>query len=132
MPINETNMNIDGNDQIEENVCNFRYLSDMVNGKKHLMIGIMDTFISQVSDELRSINNAISDSEYPVIMKYAHTMMSSVSIMGISTLEPVLQEMETLGKSGVGIEKINELNQKLNLICNKAFKEIEREKLNCL
>ncbi len=132
MIIDETHMKIAGIDPIEENVCNFRYLSDTVNGKKHLMVGIMDTFLSQVTDELSSINNAVSDSEYPVIMKYAHTMMSSVSIMGISILSPVLQEMETLGKLGIGIEKIKELNKKLNLICIRAFKEIEIEKLNCL
>jgi len=132
MKSNETYMNITGIDKVEGDVCNFKYLFDTVNGKKELMIGIMDTFLIQVKDELSNINKAVSDSEYPVVVKYAHTMMSSVSIMGISILGPILQEMEILGKSEVGIKKINELNQKLNLICIQAFKEVEREKQNCL
>ena len=125
-------MNITGIDKVAGDVCNFKYLFDTVNGKKNLMIVIMNIFLSQVSEELKSINKAVSDSDYPVIKKYAHTMMSSVSIMGISILGPILQEMETLGKSEVGIKRINELNQKLNLICIQALKEVEREKQNCL
>lgn len=121
----ETNVKVNS---ITENVCNFNYLSEMVNGKKNLITEIMDTFLKQIPQELQSINDAVLKKDYPLIKSLAHKMKSSVSIMGISSLTPVLQEMMELGEKATDIEKIKELNQKLNLICKKAMEEIEKEK----
>lgn len=115
------------------NVCDLKYLTEIMGGKKQLINEIMDVFLKQVPDELKFINQAIAACDYSTIKNFAHTMKSSVSIMGISVLAPVLQEMEDLavgvGHSGIHkIERIIELNQKLDSICKKAIEEIEREK----
>ena len=120
------------------NVCNLSYLSEMMGEKKSLIKEIIDVFLIQVPEELQSINQAITKTDYATIKNVAHTMKSSVSIMGISVLTPVLQEMEDLGAMAAdgsttlttNIEKIKELNQKLNLICKQAMEEIEKEKHN--
>lgn len=114
----------------EESVCDFKYLKDLVNGKSDLIANLMDVFINQVSDELQCINEAIINTDYKTITRYAHTMKSSVSIMGISKLSPVLNKMEKLGKIETDIEKIKQLNLELNDICTKAIIEIEKEKHN--
>ena len=119
-----------------ENVCNIGYLTEMMKGNKQLIFRVMIAFVKQVNEELQSINDAIEKADYPKIKNIAHTMKSSVSIMGISILKPVLQKMEDLGTTdssnplNSNIEKIKELNQKLNLICRQAIEEIEREKKN--
>jgi HPt (histidine-containing phosphotransfer) domain-containing protein len=102
----------------------------MMSNKKPLIGGIMDSFLQQIPEELQSINDAIAKTDYAIIKSFAHTMKSSVSIMGIATLIPVLKEMEDLGKAATDIEKIKELNIQLNLICEQAIKEIEKEKPN--
>ncbi|MFA6924811.1 MAG: Hpt domain-containing protein [Bacteroidales bacterium] len=109
-----------------ENVCDFRYLNEIMNGKKHLIKEITNAFLKQLPEELHCINDAITKTDYAIIKSFAHSMKSSVSIMGISILAPVLQEMEELGTTAADIEKIKELNQTLNLICNKAILEIEK------
>lgn len=113
-----------------ENVCDLKNLYTMMGGKKHLIIGLMNTFLSQIREELQRINDAINKKDYPTIKKMAHTIKSSVSIMGISVLVPVLREMEYSGAIAASIEKIKEQNVTLNLICNQAIEEIEKEKLN--
>jgi len=118
------------NEFTNSNVCNLHYLTDMMEGKKHLIKGVMDAFTKQVPEELNSINDAVTKVNYMIIKNFAHTMKSSVSIMGISTLAAVLQEMEQLGAKQENIEKIKELNQTLNLICKQAIAEIEKEKHN--
>jgi HPt (histidine-containing phosphotransfer) domain-containing protein len=110
------------------NVCDLNYLSELMGGKKHLIEEIMDVFLKQVPEELQSINDAIEKINYAAIKGVAHTMKSSVSIMGISVLTPILQEMEDLGSNGTSIEKIKELNRKLILLCNQAIEEIKIEK----
>src|ERR1035437_6760875 len=89
-----------------KNVCDLSYLSEMVGGKKQLIKEIMDVFLKQVPEELQSINDAVLKTDYAVIKRYAHTMKSTVSIMGISMLTPVLQEMEDLGATATRLEGI--------------------------
>jgi HPt (histidine-containing phosphotransfer) domain-containing protein len=110
-----------------ENVCDLKYLTEMMGSKKNLIKGIMDAFLEQVPDELKSINDAIPKADYASIKVFSHTMKSSVSIMGVSKLTPILQEMEDLANKATDIEKIIELNEKLNLICKQAIEEIKRE-----
>ncbi len=112
----------------EKNMCNLSYLTETMGGKKKLIKEIMDVFLKQVPEELRSIEDAIQKTDYTAVKNIAHTMKSSVSIMGISVLEPILKEMENLGAERIRIEKIKELNQKLAAMCKQALSEIERER----
>jgi len=116
------------NNNFGENICNLGYLSETMAGEKHLIKEIIDIFLKQFPEELQCINDAIKKTDYALIKSIAHTMKSSVLIIGISSVVPVLQEIEDLGRTAVNIEKIKELNQKLNVICMQAISEIEREK----
>lgn len=111
-----------------ENVCNLKYLSETMGGKKKSIKEVIDTFVEQIPQQLLSINSAITKTNYSVIKRFAHLMRSSVSIMGISKLVPILQEMETLGTKATGIEKIKELYQQLDAICKHALEELEKAK----
>lgn len=111
-----------------ENVCNLEYLKEMTGGKKHLIKDIIDMFLSQVPEELKSINIAVKNADYVSIKNYTHSMKSTVSIMGISSLTAILREMEDFAKKASEIDKITELNIKLNSICKQAIEEIEIEK----
>jgi HPt (histidine-containing phosphotransfer) domain-containing protein len=121
------------NNELEKNnekLSNLSYLTEMMGGKKHLVRGIIDLFLTQVPEELQAINDAIIKTDYVIIKNFAHTMKSSVSMLGISVLAPILLEMENLGVAATDIEKIKLLNKEINLICKRAFEELEREKLN--
>ena len=109
-------------------VCDLRYLSEMMGGKSNLVVGVIDTFIKQIPEELHTINEAIEKNNFPVIKSFSHTMKSSVSIMGITILTPILIEMQNLGEKGENIERIKELNITLQAICNIAIQEIITEK----
>jgi len=109
----------------KENVCDFKYLTELMGGKKKLITEIMDAFVVQIQEELTLITEAINIKDYLTIRKIAHSMKSSVSIMGISLLTPILKELETQGVQAIDIETIDRLNVKLVLICNAAIVEIE-------
>lgn len=113
-----------------EKICNLSYLSETMGKKKQLVKEIIDLFLIQFPEELQSINEAVTKIDYAIIKNFSHTMKSTVSIMGITALRPILQEMEDLGGMATNIEKIQELNQKLILMCQKVVEEIEKEKHN--
>ena len=115
------------NDSETKIVCDFTYLKEMMSHKENLIKGIMDAFLKQIPDELVRMKEAVSKVDYVAIRSIAHAMKSSVSIMGISLLAPYLREMEDLGASAAGIEKIKELHDNVILICKLAVVEIEKE-----
>lgn len=115
-------------DQKNVNVCNLVYLKEMTRGKKHLIKDIIDVFLLQAPEELNSINIAVKNVDYESIKTYTHSMRSTVSVMGISSIASILQEMEAFAKKSLEIDKIIELNIKLNSICKQAIAEIEIEK----
>lgn len=111
-----------------ENLCNLSYLSDMMGGKKSIILQMINAFLEQAPRELECINQAVTSSDHETIRRYAHSMKSSVSIMGISTLMPVLQELEDLGTSFGDVKRLAELNVKLNTNCSMALTELQQLK----
>jgi HPt (histidine-containing phosphotransfer) domain-containing protein len=109
--------------KMEKN-CDLKYLNEMMKGNKKLIREIVDAFLEQVPGEIRSLNDAIMKADFDVIKKFAHTMRSSVTIMGISALTPLLQEIESLASSKTDLPKIMEMNSKVAVICNSAIEEL--------
>jgi HPt (histidine-containing phosphotransfer) domain-containing protein len=109
-------------------ICDLNYLSEMLGARKPLIKGIMDTFLEQIPVELSSMDEAVAIGDYQSVKRYAHSMKSSVSILGITILSPVLSEMESLGLAGTGIERIKELNVTLHWVCKEAIAELEAVK----
>jgi HPt (histidine-containing phosphotransfer) domain-containing protein len=112
-----------------QDVCNLKYLVTMMNDKKPLILGMMDAFLRQFPEELNSMKDAIAKINYLAIKSVAHTMKSSIGIMGISVLLPILKEMEDMGTAATNIEKIMELDIVLNTIAAQAMQEIKKKKL---
>lgn len=127
---NESEPNNVSNNSNGLKICDLDYLSETMGGKKNLVKEIIEVFLEQIVEELHTINDAVINTDYAIVKNIAHTMKSTVSIMGITILTPLLNEMEGLGGKAEGIEKLMDLNENLNLICNQAILEIENEKHN--
>ena len=110
-------------------VINLDYLTDIMNGKKDLIRETIEIFIKQANEDLPIINDAVSKEDYLTVKRFAHRMKSTIMMMGINSLNPVLDEMETLGNEKKNMERIKELNEKLNLTYAQALDEIKIEKL---
>lgn len=110
-------------------VINLEYLTDIMSGKKELIKETIEIFVKQAAEDLPIINAAIDKSDYLTVKRFAHRMKSTITMMGISSLNPVLDEMETLGKEQNNMERIKVLNKKLNSTYTQALEEIKIEKL---
>ncbi|HSH67918.1 MAG TPA: ATP-binding protein, partial [Bacteroidia bacterium] len=110
-------------------VINLEYLTDIMSGKKELIKETIDIFIKQAAEDLPIIKEAIDKSDYLTVKRFAHRMKSTITMMGIESLGPVLEEMEILGKEQNNLERIKELNNKLNATYSLALEEIKIEKL---
>ncbi len=114
---------------IRSNVIDMNYLNEMMNGNKQLVKEIIDLFLQQVPAELSTINIAVAELNYLQIKTIAHTMRSSLAVLGISVLTPALQEMERLSGEQTGATRIKELNTTLQLIGAQALEDVQTERL---
>jgi PAS domain S-box-containing protein len=110
-------------------VINLDYLTDIMSGKKELIKETIDIFLQQASEDLPIINEAVNKTDYLTVKRFAHRMKSTITMMGISSLTPVLEEMEVLGKAENDIERIKILNKTLNTTYAQALEEIKIERL---
>jgi len=116
------------------NFINLEYLYTSVGGNKEgnkeIIIELFDIFLKQIPKSLRVLDEAVSKADYLTIKEVSHKLKSTVSVMGISELTPVLSEMESLGKAAdpEGLETIKSLFGQVKEISGKAIVAIEEEK----
>lgn len=110
-------------------VINLEYLTNIMSGKKELIRETIEIFIKQANEDLPIINEAIAKDDYLTVKRFAHRMKSTITMMGINSLSPVLEEMEILGTEKNNMNRIKELNEKLNSTYFQALEEIKIEKL---
>lgn len=108
-----------------EKICDLTYLNEMMFGNKEMMGEIINDFTEQTAAEMKLFHHAISNEDFPAIKQCAHKMKSTVGIMGISSLLPLLQEMEVLGAEAKDMPRIKTLADKVNEICLLAIIELK-------
>lgn len=112
---------------VPEAVTDLNYLKETLNGKKEAIKEMLTYLLKQLPEYLSALSEAIEQKEYPAIAKLSHKIKSSVAIMGVKRLQPILVEMEALGKSNSNMDKLQSLHIELNNIAQQALKEIQQE-----
>ena len=114
----------------KERITNLDFLIRSMSGKKNIILETLNIFLEQVPEEIAAINEAVAASDYKAIRRASHRMKSTVSLVGITEMVKVLEEMEMLATAAKGIEQITALNNSLILFSVKASEEIKLEKNN--
>ncbi len=112
---------------IRQKICNLDYLVNITRGNKENMNGLLAVFLEETSGELAALTAAIKRSNYTVICDILHKVTSSFSIMGISSLVPLVKEMKDLSTIASGIEEIKLLNYKVNKVFRRVIVEMRAE-----
>jgi len=115
---------------IRQKICNLDYLVSITRGNKEKINGLLAVFMEETSEELSALTGAIKKSNYTIICDILHKLTSSFSIMGISSLGPLIREMKDLSTLASGIKKINLLNQRVNIIFLQATEEMNAIQFN--
>jgi PAS domain S-box-containing protein len=111
-------------------VVNLNFLIESIGGKKDVILETIDIFLEQVPQDIQILNEAVTRIDYMRIKNYAHKMKSTASLIGMYEVEPILAEMESLGAEKKEIERIESLNETLNVLCKQGIAEMEQERLN--
>ena len=108
-------------------VCNMGYLMGATRGNKLIINNIVTVFFKETRKELSTLDDAIKKINYPVIRDISHKIKSAFSILGIAVLEPVFTEMEQLSSNTSPIDRIEQLNRRVNSVFKQARAEMKAE-----
>ena len=105
------------------------HLVKQMQGKKAVILELIDLIIQQLNEDVPKIDNAITKKDYKTIKQLSHKMKSTVFAVGISELGTILEEMESCALSNKGIKKIVLLNSRLNILTKQVIEELNSERV---
>ncbi|HET7818380.1 MAG TPA: PAS domain S-box protein [Bacteroidia bacterium] len=117
------------NDARKGKMISMDFLLTSMRGKTNLVVEVIDMFLKHLPHDLAMLDEAIINADYLTVKDISHKMRSSVSMMGIVEMDELLKNIETLGASENGIEKIKYLNLLLQLHSDQVVKELQIEKI---
>ena len=107
-----------------EGLISLAYLKELSFGDPEFEHAIIRQFIVQVPDELKLLQEAIENRDYPLIKSLAHGMKSSVAYLGLADrLYPTLQRMEKEAVDNVADAHFEEDFAEVQNVCDQAVKE---------
>ncbi len=107
-----------------QQVCHLDYLHRMAGGNKeftHMMIGL---YLKQLPAELEKLNAAITASAHHDMAEIAHKLKSSVTMMGATSMESILKQLEALAKKEANADEVLPLFNQLTELNSKATAEL--------
>lgn len=105
-------------------ICNLDYLIKITRGDKNNLNSILDILLKETPEEISILDEAIEKTNYVLISDISHKIRSSFSMLGISVLNLILEEMERLGAVATGIERIAKLNRRVHTVFIRAMEEV--------
>ena len=113
-------------------LLNIEFLFKAMRGRKDVIRDTIDITLRQLPEDMAVITEAVSKSDYDTIRRFSHRIKSTVSLMGMSDFETLLEEMEVLAGRKEDMTKINVLYESLNSMEKQAIKELQTERCKYL
>ena len=110
---------------LPDKVCNVDYLVNATRGNKKIIDDIVTVFFKETKKELVFLHDAIEQTNYTDISDISHKIKSAFSILGISVLEPVFEEMGQLSSIATPKKRIEQLNRQVNIVFKQARAEMK-------
>ena len=112
----------------EEKLVDLSMLEKTMRGNKKVIVETIDIFLEHFPENLEGMVEGAEQENFDLVRRNAHTMKSSVSLLGMSSIQRMLEEIERLASSGSDMPRIIELKNSLILLCRRAIAEIEKLK----
>lgn len=114
--------------EIPDKLVDLTSLEKTMRGNKKVILETLEIFLEHLPENLEGISEGVKEKNFALIRRNAHTLKSSVSILGINKIQSLLEEMERLAASESDMERIVQLNNSLTLLSGHFVKEIEQLK----
>lgn len=115
-------------DQSQKKLYNLVNLEEISGGSQEFINEMIKLFISQAETTITGFNQAIDQKDYATIRNLAHQIKPSIDNIKITTLMPVIREVERLAESESTSENldanIGTINSELEIVIQQLQMEL--------
>ena len=106
-------------------ITNLDYLTELSKGNKQFVLDMIEIFLAENPEEVKNLDDAIKQRDYPSIRATAHKMKSTIPFVGVDKIIGTeVSEIEKLGAENGDIQKIELLFSTVKEISAKAAEEL--------
>ncbi len=107
-------------------IINLGYLIGLSKGNNVFVKEMIDLFLSENPEEIKSLEKGILEKNYEVIKNTAHKLKSTIPFIGLDkVIQSEVSEVEKLASSKSELPKIEKLFLKIKEMCERACCELQ-------
>ena len=110
-----------------QKLIDLSYLEQVCSGNKALVAKMIDLFIEQTPQQMELLRKHAVSGDWHEFFNVAHKVKSSLSMMGVKSLESSMQELEEYSKNKIKLHVIPDLLDHVADTCEHILKEIEND-----
>ncbi|MFL5764065.1 MAG: Hpt domain-containing protein [Bacteroidia bacterium] len=101
------------------------YLNQLSNGSEDFIDKMTGIFLEQTPEALENLDKHLAAKDWKALRGTAHKMKSSLSIMGIKELEPVMVKLEDYCDKEINLDQVPALVEQVKHVCREAMEELK-------
>jgi PAS domain S-box-containing protein len=105
------------------------FLERASKGDTKFVLKMISVFLKQTPELLNSMKISIETNNKKLLKKVIHRMMPSVIFMGMKEMDEILTQLDIHSEDEKFPKQLETLYKKAELICRKAIKDLEAEKM---
>lgn len=114
---------------MDEKLYNLTSLKESVDNDPEEVREMLQLFIDLGLDTLRNMEEVYQDQNYEELGKLAHRMKSSIRLLEIDSLEPVILSIEKNSKEKRNLDQMDSLMKKVSDVLPEVISQIKSEEL---
>lgn len=120
-------LNMEAEPKKEGTLINFTKIHSITGANKELTNNMLSRAIAQVPEELEQLQQALQHKNYPIVKEQAHTMCSTLALMGASStlIEQVKNMQRIAGDASPAHERLVQLFETVNTTVQKMIVEVK-------
>ena len=112
---------------MEEKHYNLDYLNSISGGDQDFIKDMLETFISNVPEDLKKIRGLMVAENWQKVGEDAHKFASSLLFLGLDNLKSIATNIEESGLNRKNIQNIPIMLDELENGCNALILELKRD-----
>lgn len=103
------------------------YLREISGGDDEFILDMIQTFVTASPGEISALKEFALNKEWTLMGEHAHKFAPSLEFLGLSSLKPVINQIEDFSFNRKNLELIPSLIQRLETECSLVSEELKKD-----
>ena len=106
---------------------NLNYLREISGGDDEFIFDMIQTFVTTTPGEISAFKNFVQNKEWNLLREHAHRFAPSLEFLGLTSLKPVINQIEDFSLNRINLELLPSLIHKLETECTLVSEQLNSD-----